>query len=460
MVWNRLIIGYINGGIMKNRILKKLLAIGISAAIVMLSCTATLADETEDTEVYTEETAPTEDTTDGEVIEETETIEMISDNATDLVVGIPIDSSHFPDAVFRSYVSNNFDISLDGTLSQEEIAAATSVDFGYNATDCHDLTGIEYFTQLVDLRCNGSGTIPLTIDVSHNTLLESLVCNQQCLTSLNLNQNTALTHLSCYGNKLQSLHLTNNTNLRFLDCADNRITILNLSGLDSLETLYCHFNPLTSIDISTCGSLASFSCYGTPQVTLDISGCPNLITAYTSGTIGEGYHRNCSFIVYSYQNVGRIEYDPDDVIVTESVPDTTSSEVSMYRLYNTNSGEHFYTASAGERDVLINAGWNYENIGWIAPAHSNTPVYRLYNENGGEHHYTTSVAERDLLISLGWNDEGIGWYSDDNHTVPLYRQYNPNAFANNHNYTTSLGENDWLVSIGWRPEGIGWYGIG
>ena len=137
-----------------------------------------------------------------------------------------------------------------------------------------------------------------------------------------------------------------------------------------------------------------------------------------------------------------------------------SSTVNMYRLYNPNSGEHFYTSNTAERDMLIGVGWSYEGVGWIAPSISNTPVYRLYNQYGGEHHYTTSVAERDMLISVGWSYEGIGWYSDDSCRVPLYRQYNPNAFANNHNYTTSLGENDWLVSIGWRAEGIGWYGVG
>ena len=131
----------------------------------------------------------------------------------------------------------------------------------------------------------------------------------------------------------------------------------------------------------------------------------------------------------------------------------------MYRLYNPNSGEHFYTADKSERDYLDSLGWNYEGVGWVAPINSNTPVYRLYNANGGEHHYTTSVSERDYLVSLGWNYEGIGWYSDDAQTVPLYRQYNPNAFANNHNYTTSLSENDWLVSLGWQAEGIGWYGV-
>ena len=152
-------------------------------------------------------------------------------------------------------------------------------------------------------------------------------------------------------------------------------------------------------------------------------------------------------------------YETDYASVPVKI-DAPISGVTMYRLYNPNSGEHFYTASAGERNHLICLGWNDEGIGWIAPVLSNTPVYRLYNQFGGEHHYTMSIEERDHLISLGWNDEGIGWYSDDDETVPLYRQYNPNEYANNHNYTTSLYENNWLISIGWQEEGIGWYGIG
>ncbi len=131
----------------------------------------------------------------------------------------------------------------------------------------------------------------------------------------------------------------------------------------------------------------------------------------------------------------------------------------MYRLYNPNSGEHFYTSNAGEKDNLVSLGWNYEGIGWYAPLESSTPVYRLYNKNGGEHHYTASVTERDRLVKLGWNYEGIGWNSDDAQGVPIYRQYNPNAFANNHNYTASKTENDRLVSYGWRYEGVGWYGV-
>ena len=132
---------------------------------------------------------------------------------------------------------------------------------------------------------------------------------------------------------------------------------------------------------------------------------------------------------------------------------------AMHRLYNPNSGEHFYTGDDSEWENVLAAGWTDEGWGWTAPAESDTPVYRLYNANGGEHHYTMSGSERARLIDLGWTDEGIGWYSDDARTVTLYREYNPNAFANNHNYTTSLDEHEWLVGLGWTDEGTAWYGV-
>ncbi len=134
--------------------------------------------------------------------------------------------------------------------------------------------------------------------------------------------------------------------------------------------------------------------------------------------------------------------------------------VIMYRLYNPNSGEHFYTASEREKNKLSKAGWTYEGEGWTAPSEGD-PVYRLYNKNAGDHHYTTSKKERDNLIKQGWTDEGIGWRSAPKDTgKPLYRLYNPNATgAGSHHYTTSARERDKLVKQGWNDEGIAWYGI-
>lgn len=132
----------------------------------------------------------------------------------------------------------------------------------------------------------------------------------------------------------------------------------------------------------------------------------------------------------------------------------------MYRLYNPNSGEHFYTASESERNSVAKAGWVYEGIGWIAPKKSSVPVYRLYNPNAGDHHYTTSADERDSLTKMGWNYEGIGWYSDENHTVAILREYNPYAIAGAHNFTASTSEHRNLVSLGWHDEKTAWYALG
>lgn len=137
----------------------------------------------------------------------------------------------------------------------------------------------------------------------------------------------------------------------------------------------------------------------------------------------------------------------------------TADEIrSMYRMYNPNSGEHFYTRSSAEKNMLIFAGWRWEGIGWYAPA-SGDPVYRLYNPNAGDHHYTMDPVERDILVLAGWKYEGVGWYSDAEQSIPLYRQYNPNARSGAHNFTTDLAENDSLVSRGWNAEGIAWYGV-
>ena len=144
--------------------------------------------------------------------------------------------------------------------------------------------------------------------------------------------------------------------------------------------------------------------------------------------------------------------------LTETVVETQK----MFRLYNPNSGEHFYTANVGEKNHLANIGWIYEGVGWIAPKTSDYPVYRLYNGNGGEHHYTMNKAEKDMLVRAGWKYEGIGWYSadpKDSNSIPLLREYNPNAFANNHNYTTSKPEHNWLISLGWKDEGKAWYAL-
>lgn len=137
--------------------------------------------------------------------------------------------------------------------------------------------------------------------------------------------------------------------------------------------------------------------------------------------------------------------------------DSGVQTVPMHRLYNKNTGEHFYTGSTAEKNGLINMGWTFEGTAWQAPTSSSTKVYRLYNPYTGDHHYTTSSKERNGLTSIGWKYESDCWYSGGNRV--LYRLYNPNAKkAGAHHYTLSSSEKDSLVRAGWRYEGIGWNG--
>lgn len=135
-------------------------------------------------------------------------------------------------------------------------------------------------------------------------------------------------------------------------------------------------------------------------------------------------------------------------------PKPPANSIQMYRVYNPNSGEHFYTQNVAEKNNLVSKGWRYEGIGWNGPTSGN-PVYRLYNPNAGDHHYTLHAYEKDNLIKKGWRYEGISWYSGGPNS--LHRLYNPNAKAGSHHYTLNTNEKNNLVKHGWRYEGLAWY---
>lgn len=131
----------------------------------------------------------------------------------------------------------------------------------------------------------------------------------------------------------------------------------------------------------------------------------------------------------------------------------------VYRLYNSNTGEHFYTKNTYERSSLIQNGWNSEGIGWYG-ASSGKPVYRVYNPNsrGGDHYYTMSHYEAQSLVNKGWrwdNNGAPAFYSAGN--TKLYVSYNPNAQSGSHNYTTSSYEQNSLLQNGWKYGSVSFY---
>ena len=137
---------------------------------------------------------------------------------------------------------------------------------------------------------------------------------------------------------------------------------------------------------------------------------------------------------------------------------SADSSTPVYRLYNPNTGEHFYTGNSYEEKSLSANGWVYEGIGWQA-ATSGTSVYRVYNPNakGGDHYYTMSKYEAQTLVNSGWkwdNNGKAAFFSGGN--INLYVAYNPNAQSGSHNYTTSNFEQSSLLKGGWKYGAVAW----
>jgi len=128
---------------------------------------------------------------------------------------------------------------------------------------------------------------------------------------------------------------------------------------------------------------------------------------------------------------------------------------AVYRLYNPNSGFHFFTHNLAEARSLERGGWTYEGVAWKAPDEG-TAIYRLYNPNDGDHVLTVSEKEKDALVNHGWKYEGVAFNSGGKKSV--YRLYNPNS--GEHFYTTNTGERDFLVSKGWKKESVAFYAEG
>lgn len=152
-----------------------------------------------------------------------------------------INATNFPDAAFRNYVGD-FDLNSNGYLTENEINVVT--DISVPLMNITSLKGIEYFTALTTLDCNGNKLTAL--DVTKNTALENLICVGNQLSALNVANCTTLYTLDCSENKLTTLDVTKNTALQMLYCNDNQLTALDMTANTSLSTLYCHGNKITT----------------------------------------------------------------------------------------------------------------------------------------------------------------------------------------------------------------------
>jgi len=180
---------------------------------------------------------------------------------------VTINETTFPDANFRSYVSENIDKDGSGVLSVTEIKDVGRIYCP--EMDIENLKGIEYFVNLEILICWENKITSL--DISANKALEELYINHNEFTELDVTANTNLRELNCAYNKLTSLDVSKNPNLELIYCEKNALTELDVSNNTKLGRLTCEENQLNSLDVSKNTALYRLYCYENNLTSLDVS---------------------------------------------------------------------------------------------------------------------------------------------------------------------------------------------
>ena len=168
-----------------------------------------------------------------------------------------------------------------------------------------------------------------------------------------------------------------------------------------------------------------------------------------------------------YTNIKDVEisgfdlyYDSFPPQVLEKIKKEQQGDGTMYRLYNSWTGEHLFTINPQEKDNDVAAGWTFEGTVGKALLEKGDPVYRLLNPTTGEHHYTMAQDEVKNCVAAGWKDEGVVFYSakkDDKGAIAMVSLYNPYREAFYHHYTSDEGEIQARVADGWKNEGPKFY---
>jgi hypothetical protein len=121
-----------------------------------------------------------------------------------------------------------------------------------------NLKGIEHFYNLQTLICNDNQLT--SVDLTKNVNLSTLNLSNNSLSTIDLSKNKELNTLALRNNKLESLDVTNNVNLQSLHVNNNLLTGINLSANWRLKYLDINDNKLNTLDLSYADYLTEVNC--------------------------------------------------------------------------------------------------------------------------------------------------------------------------------------------------------
>lgn len=263
---------------MKNRKWFQACMAGVLSAAMLTTNVSVWGAEFSDGTVQEVTEAAIEET----VIEETEGVELdeelfVAEEAS--AAEISINSTYFPDAKFRTYVSEKIDKDGNGKLSSTEILSTTTIDI--KGLGISNLKGVERFTALKELFAADNSLN--TVDLTKNTKLEVINLNRNNLTTLDLSKCTKMKIIQYAENALTQVTMPYYkylTKINYINASSNKFKTQTAAGLKYINSKYMPASE--EVNVSN-NYISTFSCSGFEGI-IDLRN--NRITTLSRGSYG------------------------------------------------------------------------------------------------------------------------------------------------------------------------------
>ena len=405
---------------------------------------------------------------------------------------VEINEQNFPDETLRNAVKKKDN--GDGKLTQEEISNIKEIGDSPSFT-LNNLTGIQYLTAIEELyfKC---GENLKTIDLSHNTELNSISISGGKSISLNLNNCEKLKQLRLFDNGLKELDVSNNKKLSSLQVVRCPLEKLDLGNNKALTELNISCESMSNLDVTKNTNLESLSVALDVETidvsknvklkSLDVSQCYNLTSLDTSKLVNltelEMRETALSAIDLS-KNVNLTYLSTTETKIRQLDISNNPGLIKIYKegIYSKeNTFECYYTEEkAGFTDGMIrcdigtkiiteaesedNKEDKKEDKKDTTPKYSNEWVNGKWYDADGSQTYKGTMSWKSNVTGW-WIEDTSGWYpaSQWQKIDGVWYYFKPDGYMASNEYYNGYwfnkdGSWDEKYFLSWKQNSTGWW---
>ena len=184
--------------------------------------------------------------------------------------------------VSSNYELNYIQISRNSNLKSVDLGGIENIiTLRLNGSNIQNID-LNKLTKLVWFNCNDCN-LSSDLDLSKNTLLETLELDGNNISNLSISHNTNLVRFSMKDSNLSEINLTNNVELKDIRLSFNPLKKIDLSKNINLEVLELHTTELTEIDVTQNTQIERIWIVNNKLSQLDVSQNSVLVDLWCSG---------------------------------------------------------------------------------------------------------------------------------------------------------------------------------